>query len=428
MNSREKILVLDGHTNQALACVRSLGEAGYTVQVASHHLSPLGKWSRYCRDYFRLGRQTVEEFGAMREWAKQQGIHLVLPVTERSCVLLNSERSEWEALGMIVGCAPDALLTRAFDKAQTLRHAEACGVYFPRTHMPNSLNESLKAADEVGLPCVVKPRWSNYWDGENFSQTLAPAYVNERERLIETIEARRQGDDWPLIQEFVPGKGKGVFTLCERGRVVAWFAHERLRDTRPSGSGSSLRRSIRLEPRLREPAERLLAELEWHGPAMVEFRDDNDRPPCLMEVNGRFWGSLQLGIDAGINFPLLWVSILKGKAIERAGEYAEGVTLRWVLGDIKRFMRILRGAPQGYPGKYPTVLQGIRELLGPQPAGTRLEVWRRSDPWPGVGELVGGFREFLAWRNHTKPERTGRRTGEQRDAQRQAVEPVSDIN
>jgi len=138
---------------------------------------------------------------------------------------------------------------------------------------------------------------------------------------------------------------------------------------------------------------------------MVEFRDDGARAPCLMEVNGRFWGSLQLGVDAGIDFPLLWVAVLKGERVEPALEYAEGVTLRWLWGDIKRFMRILRGAPPGYPGKYPTVMQGIKELFGPQPAGTRLEVCRAGDLWPAVGEWAGGFREFLAWRTQGRPKK-----------------------
>src|SRR2546422_7527370 len=62
----------------------------------------------------------------------------------------------------------------------------------------------------------------------------------------------------------------------------------RSRDVRPAGSGSSLRRSIALDPRLQQPAERLLAEMRWHGPAMVEFRDDGQGEPWLMEVNGRF--------------------------------------------------------------------------------------------------------------------------------------------
>src|SRR6185312_113515 len=106
----------------------------------------------------------------------------------------------------------------------------------------------------------------------------------------------RQGPHWPILQKFVPGQGKGVSGLCDHGRPVALYAHERLRDVRPSGSGSTLRRSVPLEPRLREPVERLLAELQWHGPVMVEFRDDGCSPPALMEVNGRFWGSTQLAV------------------------------------------------------------------------------------------------------------------------------------
>src|SRR5207249_2779433 len=84
---------------------------------------------------------------------------------------------------------------------------------------------------------------------------------------------------WPIIQAFVPGKGKGVFTVCDHGRPIAWFAHERLRDVRPSGSGSSLRRSVALDPRLQTRAERLLAQMEWHGPAMAEFRDEGTGAP-----------------------------------------------------------------------------------------------------------------------------------------------------
>ncbi|HEY0079667.1 MAG TPA: ATP-grasp domain-containing protein [Pyrinomonadaceae bacterium] len=395
MKSSRRILILDGHTNQALASVRSLGAAGYEVLVASHQRLALGRWSRYCRAGFHLTGQTIEAFGAMRDWARQRSVDIVLPMSERSCVLLNAERALWEETGITLGCAPDELLTRAFDKAETLRRADACGVRIPPTRYPASLEECFEAALETGLPCIVKPRRSNAWDGRRFLPTRAPAYVSRREDLRRAFEACRQGDEWPLVQAYVEGRGKGIFALCDRGRAAAWFAHERLRDTRPTGSGSSLRRSVSLDERLVRPAERLLAALEWHGPAMVEFRDDALHPPCLMEVNGRFWGSLQLGIDAGIDFPRLWVGILEGESIEASARYEEGLTLRWLWGDVKRLLWILRGAPRGYPGAYPSVGQGLRELLGRQPEGTRLEVWRRGDPLPAIGEWVQGTRDLV---------------------------------
>ena len=395
MTPRASVLVLDGQTNQALACVRSLGRAGYRVLVASERRWPLAAWSRYSRGGFRLPGQTVAAFAQLRAWAQRQRVGVVLPLTERACVLCNAERGAWERAEITVGCGPDVMLLPAFDKARTVERASSCGVAIPPTRAPDSLAAARAAADAVGFPCVVKPRFSNGWDGSGFLPDLGTAYVARPEDLDAAVQVRRQGAHWPLIQGFVPGQGKGVFALCDRGQVVAWFAHERLRDVRPSGSGSSLRRSVALAARLRDPAARLLADLEWHGPAMVEFRDDGAGPPCLMEVNGRFWGSLQLAIDAGVDFPALWLRILSGDTIAPTSGYREGVTVRWLWGDMKRFLYILEGPPPGYPGRYPTRWEGLRELFGSQPAGTRLEVWNRTDPWPAVGEWMEGFRDLL---------------------------------
>jgi predicted ATP-grasp superfamily ATP-dependent carboligase len=396
MREPEPILILDGQTNQALACARSLGEAGFPVYVASRERMPLAGWSRHCRGRYRLRAQSPEEFSQMREWARGLGVRLVLPLTERSCVLANAGRAEWEAAGVTVGCGPAEMLEDAFDKARTIRHAEECGVRVPPTRVPGSLEECRAAAEEVGFPCVVKPRRSNAWDGARFMPTRTPAYVKDAGELARAARECRQGDEWPLVQAFVAGRGKGVFALCDGGRVVARFAHERLRDTRPTGSGSSLRRSVLPERRLVGPAERLLAKMRWHGPAMVEFKDEGSGRPTLMEVNGRFWGSLQLGVDAGVNFPLLWVSILRGEPVRPAGAYTAGVTLRWLWGDFKRFLFIVRGRPAGYAGEYPSVAEGLRELFGPQPTGTRLEAYRAGDPWPAVGEWVQGARDLWA--------------------------------
>ena len=393
---RPRVLVLDGQSNEALACTRSLGRAGYPVVVAARTRRPLAAWSRHCEASVRLAGETVAGFAALRAWARDHDVRVVLPLSERSCVLCNAERDQWEAEGITVGCAPGDVLVRAFDKGETMRCAQAASVRIPPTRAPTTLAECLAAGAQVGYPCVVKPRRSNAWNGTAFLPDHGPCYASDARELDAAVQTRRQGDTWPLIQGFVAGRGKGVFALCEHGRVVAWFAHERLRDVRPSGSGSSLRRAAPLDPRLRAPAERLLAALQWHGPAMVEFRDDGTAEPCLIEVNGRFWGSLQLAVDAGVDFPRLWLAILAGERLGGMPGYREDVVLRWLWGDVKRFLYIVAGRPAGYPGRYPTIAQGLRELLGTQPPGTRLEVWDPKDPWPALGEWVQGLRELVA--------------------------------
>ena len=366
--------------------------------VASPYPQCLASWSRHCAERVSVAGEHLDAYARLRQHARARGVEIVLPLTERSCLLCNLARDEWITAGIVVGCAPADMLMRAFDKAATLRHAAMADVRIPRTVTPSSRSEARAAAAAIGYPCVIKPRFSNAWTGDGFLPDRGCAYAATADDLERALESRRQGELWPLVQAYVPGRGAGVFALCDRGRVLAWFAHERLRDVRPSGSGSSVRRSVPLSLRLRAPAERLLASMAWHGPAMVEFRDGDEQgePPCLMEVNGRFWNSLQLAIEAGVDFPQLWLAVLRGEDVTPPAAYAEGVTVRWLWGDVKRFLWIVRGAPRGYPGAFPNRRQGLKELFGPQPAGTRLEVWRSTDPWPAVGELVQGTRDLWA--------------------------------
>src|SRR5258708_39316115 len=118
-------------------------------------------------------------------------------------------------------------------------------------------------------------------------------------------------------------------------------------------------------------------------PYTTLFRSVN--APYLIEVDGRFWGSLQLAVRAGVDFPHLWLALLRNHGLPPSRGYVEGVTLRWLWGDVKRFLYILAGAPRGYPGPYPSVWQGVRELLGPQPRGTLNETWTAGDRWPVPG-------------------------------------------
>jgi hypothetical protein len=51
-------------------------------------------------------------------------------------------------------------------------------------------------------------------------------------------------------------------------------------------------------------------------------------------------------------------------------------------------------------------LTGLKEVLGPQPPGTRSETWSTDDPAPALGEWVQGVRSLLA-RPHTNGNHAG---------------------
>jgi predicted ATP-grasp superfamily ATP-dependent carboligase len=49
----------------------------------------------------------------------------------------------------------------------------------------------------------------------------------------------------------------------------------------------------------------VLDRLDWTGPAMVEFMHTPEGEYYLIEVNGRYWGSLPFAIACGVEFPWL---------------------------------------------------------------------------------------------------------------------------
>jgi predicted ATP-grasp superfamily ATP-dependent carboligase len=88
--------------------------------------------------------------------------------------------------------------------------------------------------------------------------------------------------------------------------------HRRLRETPPSGGPSSCAVSI-FENDLKSAGIKLLDHLQWHGVAMAEFkRDAKSSQLYLLEINPKFWGSLDLALDSGVDFPALAARVALG--------------------------------------------------------------------------------------------------------------------
>jgi predicted ATP-grasp superfamily ATP-dependent carboligase len=269
-----------------------------------------------------------------------------------------------------------------------MARARALGIDVPKSILIEDLAELDGLPDGFQYPVVLKARRSRWFEGGRW-QEGGVRVVRDAAQLEDS--ARDSGfSAGCLIQEFVPGHGEGLFFLADRGQIVARFAHRRLREKPPSGGVSVLSESVSPDPALLEASERLLAELEWHGVAMVEFRRSPTGRAVLMEINPRLWGSLQLAIDAGVDFPRLMVDLYSGKRVD-TGPSRTGVKLRWLLGDWDHLLIALRRREMRKNlGRTP--LGVIAAFFASFFDGSRLEVLRRDDPAPFFYELREWFR------------------------------------
>ncbi len=400
------VLVLDGNENQAVASVRSLARAGHRVVVGASTSWSKAGLSRDCAASFRYPapQQDATRFvhailGAVR---RESGA-LVLPMTERTTLPLSEHRDAIEKVGGRFVLAPHSAVLRAFDKAETTRIAASVGVTVPRTVELLTRADAVDLARSATFPLVLKARSSEVLaaDGRVIAAG-APRYARTAAELEAAFDALRPRCDAVLAQEFVAGSGAGYFALMHHGELRAEFAHRRIRDVRPTGSGSALRVSAPLEPRVREAGVAILRALGWHGVAMVEFRIRSDGTPVFLEVNGRFWNSLPLAIYAGADFPAMLAEIAEHGDVRCANGYEIGVRCRWLLGDFRHLVEVWRGAPAGFPGRFPGRLRTLRDFLLPVP-GTYHDNFTLRDPLPELGDWLDfGFRKLIGSRRRKR--------------------------
>jgi len=151
----------------------------------------------------------------------------------------------------------------------------------------------------------------------------------------------------------------------------------------PQGGVSVLSESIECDPELLKYAKTILDEASWHGVAMVEFKGNDGETPYLIEVNTRFWGSLQLAVDCGVDFPWMLYQIANNESVKMTESYKTGERLRWLLGDVDNLFLTLRDSRITTWKKMAAVLN----FLSPSMHKTRHEVNRWSDLKPFWWEL-----------------------------------------
>lgn len=328
---------------------------------------------------------------AVREQAARLGNPVLFAFSDSTLlplVQLGPSNAEWNWL---LPPSPSCFEV-AFDKGRTLELARALGIEGPATY-GQSTGDGLPAfLDNHGFPLVVKPRRSVYWhggEGDCGVQVTASFATSHEELKTKCAAFLRQTGEFPLVQEYVAGEEASVQFLCEKGAVVAACANRRIRSTSPGGGPGALKETIPLDSHgMAERGRRLAAALQWSGPMMVEFKiDRRSGKPILMEINGRFWGSLPLAVFAGVDFPYLYYRLSLGQDVERIENYPEGVVSRHFMGDLHHLLAALFKRDSLRSAAYPERARALHDFFA-LPAGTKSDVWDPRDPMPALAEMI----------------------------------------
>lgn len=390
------VIVTDGEQRSALATVRSLGKAGSSVHVCASRSNSIAGSSRYCTGQTTVADplRNAEEFASgLVRLVQDKKADVLLPVSEASLLAVLPRRERFSCV--IPFPAADAF-ERICDKREVLKRAESRGIAVPTQIEIASAAERKRLDQALNFPLVLKP--SRSVSGPEGGRVRAGvAYASDETELYAALNCFPPAAYPILVQQRIAGPGFGISILLWDGELRAAFAHRRIREKPPSGGVSVLRESIPLDTGLLSKCITLLRDFNWQGVAMVEFKlDDKSGAPYLMEINGRLWGSLQLAIDAGVDFPSLLVQSALGMNSPPAIAYRSGVKTRWEWGDVDQLLSTVLH-PKNAFGRTTSVpkrprLSAFADFFRAFSPENLPEVFRRDDPAPFFQETINWFR------------------------------------
>jgi protein-tyrosine-phosphatase/predicted ATP-grasp superfamily ATP-dependent carboligase len=395
---QDRALVLGHEMRSTLAVVRSLGRSGINVTLGTDRSQrALCKYSKYVREtvYFPPPGYGIGPFiDDFLKHLESRHYDLIIPTTDVFMIPLVKSREEIEKITLLA--APeDEAFHAAYDKFRTVEIASSLGIPIPATERLETASCSPQILQKLSLPVVMKPRYTQVVVNDTIHH-YSVKIVRQEHEFRQTVSDYLCATG-VLVQDFFAGTGTGVEVLCFDGRVLTAFQHERIHEP-VCGGGSSYRKSVPLNPELLEYTSRLMKYLKWTGVAMVEFLKNEASGECvLVEINGRFWGSLPLAVHAGIDFPAhLYQMLVTGRRSFPAG-YRTAIHFRNITNDLWWFYGNLK-APSNDPCLKTVPLRSVFKEIGKIIAGREgNDTLTRDDPRPGIMEL-GKFVQDLCGR------------------------------
>jgi predicted ATP-grasp superfamily ATP-dependent carboligase len=333
-----RALIVDGGNSwSSLSAVRSLAEAGWTVSVGSPGAQGLSSSSRFVTGRYDVpllddGLKPFLE--ATRDGVIRSRADVVFGGGDAEVIALSLDRDSIEA---IVPYPPVETVRRAFDKYELGELAQKAGLDVPDT-------VEAPATIESDGPIVVKSRW--HWDPDldQHSTRVEASVERGRANIQRRVDEIRALGATALLQERLDGDHLSFIAARSHDGHILGALYQQIDRRWPVGAGWTVRaHTLPMNPHLAVVVEQLLRDIEWTGLVELEFIRPADGRVCVIDFNGRFYGSMELAQKAGINFPDLWASDATGRQVCTAPPARVGVHFQRFGGDMRRANAERRG-------------------------------------------------------------------------------------
>jgi predicted ATP-grasp superfamily ATP-dependent carboligase len=335
---REWILVTSAQERFGLAACRSLAGAGYRVGAVADQTPAAAHWSRCCSERHVLvdAKADPDAFvSGLAEIAARKPYAMLLPATDAALLAVSKRRDRLGAVQL--GLPSHEAVEAATDKVELDRAAREADLPSPATVVCHTHEDGVRAARELGLPLVIKPRRTAFEDGGVVRQRGGSFVADEAalETAVEQfgspylLQSIQHGDVWSAAGVMTP---EGVLSLSVARYLRTW----------PVEAGNVAFAETMAPPDgLRERVGRLLGALGWTGLFELELIRSPAGTFHAIDLNPRLYGSLAHATLAGAPHAVVFCDWVLGRDPQPVTA-RPGVRYRWEDAELRHALARLR--------------------------------------------------------------------------------------
>ena len=318
----------------SLAVARSLGKKNIDFTVVSKYKRALAFHSKYCINTIKINPD-------LNFFLKLSKGHIVYPMDESLMCQISKNKKK---INCSLAFAEYPVLETVANKSRLILHAIEHDIPCPKTFFITRSEDVEKFEKKIKYPAVLRPSTGSGGKGITFVHSLNELCAINKEFF------KAYGPY--MIQEKIPFRYKyTVGVLCNSDSKVRRICVIKEIRNYPVETGPACYVETVQYPELVDISVKLMESLNYFGIADIDFLiDERTGKPKLMEINPRFWGSLQVAINAGVDFPSLLYELMSVGDIKKSFDYKTGIRCRHVIiDDLLRLLSILKGH---YSGTY----------------------------------------------------------------------------
>ncbi len=291
------VLIPDGQGTLAMWAVLGLSlQKEVDIYILSDKNDAMAKDSGRIKGFYYMTFDTPEQWiSNINTIVVKYDIDIVMPVAEDGIknIILNKENLPFADKLSIL---PDnAVFDLANNKGRLAQHMEKYNISHPKTLVYNA--NQRHDVDDIDFPIILKPLYDT-GGGKGIC-----SFDNQIELDNFYNNSNLEGDY--IVQELIDGYDMGFNVFCKEGEILAYTIQKATMKSHEKFAPQIAVKFL-FKKEIYDLVERLVKSLNWSGVANVDIRYDNKRDKYnIIEINPRYWESLDASIAVGVNFPYL---------------------------------------------------------------------------------------------------------------------------